>query len=90
MKPNVVSEQQLGGRFGYFLLFSALGRGGGSPRRQEGAGVGFLLKIPGGGLGSPTRGGGGTGRVSAGNWGGGLQAGLPGTTVKSGKLTKSA
>ena len=39
----------LGGRFEYFLFFSARGRGRGSPRRQEGAGVGFLLEIPGGG-----------------------------------------
>ena len=38
----------LGGRFEYFLFFSARGRGRGSLRRQEGAGVGLLLKIPGG------------------------------------------
>ena len=55
-----------------FLFFSARGRGRGSLRHQEGAGVGFLLKIPGGAGGSPTRGGGGgAGRVSAGNFGGG-------------------
>ena len=43
-------------------------------------GVGFPLKIQGGGRGSPTRGcgGGGGGRVSAGNFGAGLHwTGLP-------------
>ena len=38
---------KLGGRFGYFLFFSARGRGRGSARRREGGGD-FLLKIPGG------------------------------------------
>ena len=52
--------QILGGRFGYFLSFSAPGRGRGSPERRGGRGVGFLSKIPGGE---------GTGRVSAGNLG---------------------
>ena len=34
----------LGGRFGYFLFFFQLGGGGrGSPRRQEGVGVGFFF-----------------------------------------------
>ena len=43
---------ELGGRFGYFY-FSAWGRGRGSPRRREGVGgIGFLLKIPGGGVSS--------------------------------------
>ena len=42
----------LGGRFGYFLLFSARGRGRGSPRRREGRGGDFLWKIP-EGKGSP-------------------------------------
>ena len=45
--PDLLSI--LCGRFGYFLFFSAWGRGRGSPRRQEGGGIGFLLKIPGGG-----------------------------------------
>ena len=52
------------------------GRGRGSPRRRQvGAGVGFLLKMPGGGGNSPTREGGGrgAGRVSAGNFGGGAK-----------------
>ena len=45
-KPSL----KLGGRFGYFLFFSARGGGRGSPRRQEGGGgIHFLLKIPGGG-----------------------------------------
>ena len=67
-------KKRLRGRFEYFYFFSARGRGRGSPRRQEGAGVGFLLKIPGGRGGSPTRGGGGEGgRVSAGNFGGGAK-----------------
>ena len=40
--------QELGGRIGYFFFyFSALGRGRGSPRRQERVGVGFLLKMGG-------------------------------------------
>ena len=39
----------LGGRFGYFLFFSARGGGRGSPRRREGVGGRFLLKIPGAG-----------------------------------------
>ena len=45
---HLVALYRLGGRFGY-VLFNSVGRGGrGSPRRQEG-GIGFLLKIPGGG-----------------------------------------
>ena len=40
----------LGGRFGYFLFFSARGGGGGSARPPGGGGgVDFLLKIPEGG-----------------------------------------
>ena len=57
------------------FFFSARGRGRGSPRRQEGAGVGFLLKIPaGGGGGSPKKGEGGRGRegVCGEFWGGDL------------------
>ena len=66
----------LGGRFGYFFFFSVPGRGRGSPERQGGRGVGFLLKAPGGGEVSQEGVGGGeaAGRVSAGNlgeWGGG-------------------
>ena len=38
----------LGGRFGYFLFFSAWGGGRGSPRRRRGGGR-FLLKFPGAG-----------------------------------------
>ena len=57
--------------FRIFFIFSARGRGRGSPLRQEGAGVGFLLKIPGGGGVFSHEGGGGAGRVSAGNFGGG-------------------
>ena len=56
-----------------FNFFSARGRGRGSPRRREGGGN-FLLKIPGGGGGSPGwvgAGGRGAGRVFAGNFGGG-------------------
>ena len=44
-----LTECSLGGRFGYFLFFSARGGGKGNPRRREGGGVRFLLKIPGGG-----------------------------------------
>ena len=46
--------------FRIFFIFSARGGEWGSPRRQEGAGIVFYLKIPGGG---------GAGRVSAANWG---------------------
>ena len=45
----------------FYLFFSARGRGRGSPWCQEGAGVGFLLKIPGGGGVLPREGGGGEG-----------------------------
>ena len=45
--------------FRIFFFFGS-GRGRGSPRRQEGGGVGFLLKIPGGGV-LPGEGGGGRG-----------------------------
>ena len=44
---------ELGGRSGYFLFFSARGRGRGSPGRTGTGGWGFrffLLKIPGGGV----------------------------------------
>ena len=43
------SAAKLGGRFGYFLFFSARGGGRGSPSSRDGWGIGFLLKIPGGG-----------------------------------------
>ena len=60
--------------FRIFLIFCLGERGMGSPRRQEGGGVRFLLNIPGGG--SLRRGeeggwGRGAGRASAGNLGGG-------------------
>ena len=76
LPQNSVSSlfrNSLGGRFEYFLFFSARGRGRGSPRRQKGAGVGFLLKTPRGGGFSHKREGGGRGarRVSEGNFGGG-------------------
>ena len=56
----------------FLIFFSAQGRGRGSPRREGGGGVGFLLKIP-EGRGSPRREGGveRAGRVSAGYFGGG-------------------
>ena len=38
----------LAGHFGIFFVFSAPGRGRGSPGRQGGGGVGFLLKMRGG------------------------------------------
>ena len=41
--------RNLGGRFGYFLFFSALGGGKGQSEAPAGGGIGFLLKIPGGG-----------------------------------------
>ena len=58
---------KLGGRFGYFLSFSAPGRGRGSPERQEGGGSVFNWKSQEGG-GLPI--GEGAGRESAGNLGG--------------------
>ena len=42
-------QDQLGGRFGYFLFFPARERARGSPRRQWGGGV--FIEIPGGGEG---------------------------------------
>ena len=63
----------LGGHFGYFLFFSARGRGRGEYGATGRGGVGFLLKIPRRGGASPggEGGGEGAGRVSAGNFGGG-------------------
>ena len=49
MKRKFSDIPELGGRFGYFVFFSARGRGTGSPRRREGVGDDFLLKIAGGG-----------------------------------------
>ena len=43
------SKPLLGRRFGYFEFFPARGRGRGSTGRNGGQGVGFLLKISGGG-----------------------------------------
>ena len=40
-------KAEIGGRFGYFLFFSA--RGGEGESEAPGGGIGFLLKIPGGG-----------------------------------------
>ena len=55
-----------------FYLFSVRGRGRGSPRRQEGAGVGFYWKSQEGVGGFPReRGGGGGGGCLRGNLGGG-------------------
>ena len=54
-------QKILGGRFEYFLFFSARGRGRGSPRCQEGAGVSFYWKYQGGGGFSHEGGGGGEG-----------------------------
>ena len=45
------------GRFGYFFIFSARGRGRGSPRRQEGGGGQFFPWKSQEGGGSPRRGG---------------------------------
>ena len=40
----------LGGRFGYFFFFSSRGGGRGARGVLGGGGIGFLLKIPGGGF----------------------------------------
>ena len=69
-----ISNADLGGRFGYFLVFSGRGWGRGSPRRREGGGVRLFMENPrrGGGLRVDVGGGGrGAGRVFAGNLGGG-------------------
>ena len=71
----MIPENILGGRFGYFLFFSARGGGRGSPRRWEGGGLNFLLKTPARG-GVFRRGGAEAGRVSAANWGSGGGGGL--------------
>ena len=72
-KTSEIRNNLLGGRLGYFLVFSARGGGRGSLRRREGGGVGFFLKIPGGGV--SRRGEGPRGREGVcgelGNWGGG-------------------
>ena len=53
---EICCTEWLGGRSGYFFL---LGRGeGGVQGPREGEGFGVLLKIPGKGRGSPSRGGG--------------------------------
>ena len=56
--------------FRIFFIFSARGSGKGSSRRQDGAGGGYLLKIPGGGV-SRTGGGEGLGGCLRGFGGGG-------------------
>ena len=69
--PAVASDDNLVDVSNIFY-FSARGKGKGSPRRQEGWGVGFLLKIPRGGGGSSRRRGGAKGQKGvAGNLGGG-------------------
>ena len=66
--PGVVFAK-LGGRFAYFLFFPTRGGGRASPRRREGRGIGFLLKIPGRGGFLQDKRGRGAGRLSAANWG---------------------
>ena len=62
-----LSEKLLGGRFGYFLFFLLGGGEGGVQGDREWGGVGFLLKVPGGGGGFSQEGASrGAGRVSAG------------------------
>ena len=51
----IPAEPLLGGRFGYFLFFSARGRGRGSPRAPGGGGGGISFSA------NPTRGGGSPG-----------------------------
>ena len=65
----VSDYEKLGGRFGYFLFFSARGGGRGSPRHQEGGGDPFFIENPKRGGGGVFRRGRGAGRVSAVNWG---------------------
>ena len=59
----------LGGRFGYFLFFSARGGGGGSSRRQERGGGRFLIENPRRGGGVSRRGRGFPGGLFGANWG---------------------
>ena len=63
-----MTEEYLGGRFGYFLFFFFPGEGNWECEAPGRGGVGFLLKFSEGG-GCPKRGGGGrgAGRVFAGN-----------------------
>ena len=65
---DFISQSLLGGRFGYFLFFFCLGRGGLESEAAGRGGVDFLLKIPEGGVSRRGRGR-GAGRVSASNWG---------------------
>ena len=69
---KIGENSNLGGRFGYFLFFSAPGRGKGESEAKGGGGADFLLKIPGRGVSRRERGRGG-GRVSGriGEFGGG-------------------
>ena len=71
---NAMCCHSLGGRFGYFLFFLCSGRVKGGFEAQGGEGIGFLLKIPGGGWFQEGREG--VGRVSAANWGFGGGGGL--------------
>ena len=57
----------LGGRFGYFLVFSSRGGGRGSLRRREGGGVQLFIENPRSGALQEGRGRGAG--VSAANWG---------------------
>ena len=73
------------GVFDIFDFFSARGRGEGSPRRQEGGGIGFVLKITGGGGVSRTgaEGLGGSGGIGEFFLGGGLNILFRGRNVHS-------
>ena len=57
---SLTEGHHLGGRFGYFLFVLIGGREGAVRGARKGGGR-FSLKIPGGGVGSPRRGGGGEG-----------------------------
>ena len=78
----------LGGRFGYFLFFSARGGGRGSPGRRERGGSIFIENPRRGGLQEGR--GQGAGRVSAANLGigggGGLNIFFRGRSVHQGML----
>ena len=75
LEKRSASGRFLGGRFGYFLFFLLRGGEGGVRGDREGGGVGFLLKIPGGGVSQRgwegARGPGGCLQGIWRNWGGG-------------------